>query len=165
MDITPELMAAQVSDAFKNAISKNPGTYILCLKLNLATQIMIGKLGTFNFKPGYYYYVGSAFGPGGILARCGHHIKISTRPRWHIDYLRQHCVLDQILYSDAPDHLEHWWANWLSGITYTTIPIADFGSSDCQCTSHLFFSPENISDLLLDSNKSISAVLNPSEIS
>ena len=158
-------MPAQVSDTFKNALSKNPGTYILCLKLNQTTQVMIGKLGNFNFKPGYYYYVGSAFGPGGIQARCGHHIKIAARPRWHIDYLRQHCILHQILYSDDSDHLEHRWADWLSAITNITIPTPDFGSSDCQCTSHLFFSRKNISNLLLDNNKTISSVLNPSEIS
>ena len=165
MGLTPELMQSTATDTLKSSLPENPGTYILCLKLNLPTQIMVGKLGTFNFKSGDYYYVGSAFGPGGIQARCGHHIKISARPRWHIDYLRQHCVLQQILYSEEPCHLEHQWADWLSSTAGISTPVHGFGSSDCQCASHLFFNLENTGSLLLQSNKAIFSVLNPSEIS
>jgi len=117
-----------------------PGTYILCLKLKCTTQIQIGKLGAFEFKKGFYFYVGSAFGPGGIRARCAHHIKISAKPRWHIDYLRKHCILEDIIYSDDQRHLEHQWASMTSSIESIETPVTGFGSSDCQCPSHLFFS-------------------------
>ncbi len=40
-----------------------------------AIRIQIGKLGQFKFKKGYYAYVGSAFGPGGLNSRIKHHIE------------------------------------------------------------------------------------------
>lgn len=121
-----------------------PGTYILCLKLAKQQIIQIGKLGYFKFKSGYYYYVGSAFGPGGIAARCTHHNKISMKPHWHIDYLRTHCKLEKIVLSFGPEHLEHRWAKYLENLKETSIPVQGFGSSDCSCGSHLFFSGDEI---------------------
>ncbi|HEY9050143.1 MAG TPA: GIY-YIG nuclease family protein [Gammaproteobacteria bacterium] len=122
--------------------SGKPGTYILCLHLKYSQNITIGKLGTFHFNKGYYYYVGSAFGPGGVAARCKHHFHISAKPRWHIDYLRQHCSLSAIYYNMKNRHLEHQWANTLQ--TVFTIPANRFGSSDCDCASHLFFSSTSV---------------------
>lgn len=137
----------------KTALPKAAGTYVLCLKLNDTSQIKIGKLGAFDFKKGFYFYVGSAFGPGGIQARCGHHIKISDKPRWHIDYLRKHCVLEDIIYSDEPHHLEHQWASMISSIESIETPVAGFGSSDCKCPGHLFFSPIDAMDNILNNKK------------
>ena len=42
------------------------GTYVLLLHLPDNEQLTIGKLGTFDFPAGWYAYVGSAFGPGGV---------------------------------------------------------------------------------------------------
>jgi Uri superfamily endonuclease len=50
-----------------------PGTYALLLKLDKQERITIGKLGTFDFPAGYYLYVGSALGPGGLRARLARH--------------------------------------------------------------------------------------------
>lgn len=116
-----------------------PGTYILCLKLANQQLIQISKLGQFTLKVGYYYYVGSAFGPGGVAARCAHHSQISSRPRWHIDYLRAKCQLQQIVYSLEAEHLEHQWASHLNKLDETSLPVVGFGVSDCDCESHLFF--------------------------
>jgi len=149
----------------KSALPNQPGTYILCLQLKQPTKIAIGKLGIFDFKEGFYFYVGSAFGPGGIQARCGHHIKISTRPRWHIDYLRQHCDLQHIIYSDEHQQLEHQWAHFASSINSIETPIAGFGSSDCRCLSHLFFSPVDETQTLSNNNEYIVSALNSSDIS
>ena len=123
--------------------SGKPGTYILCLHLKYSQNITIGKLGTFHFNKGCYYYVGSAFGPGGVAARCKHHFHISSKPRWHIDYLRAQCQLISICFNTSIKHLEHDWANQLGKIL--SHPVAKFGSSDCSCNSHLFFSKTAIS--------------------
>ena len=64
-----------------------PGTYALILVSSSDRWIEIGKLGKFLIQPGYYVYAGSAFGPGGLKARIAHHMRISQRPHWHIDYL------------------------------------------------------------------------------
>jgi Uri superfamily endonuclease len=116
------------------------GTYILCLYLPENKSIRIGRLGSFNFDRGYYFYVGSAFGPGGIAARCGHHLKTSSRPRWHMDYLRRHCRLQYIVFSTSKQRLEHRWANKLQRDSTYSIPVAHFGASDCSCAAHLFYS-------------------------
>jgi len=55
------------------------GTYVLILSLDKVTQIEIGKLGTFLFKSGFYTYVGSAFGNGGLRNRLAHHLNISKK--------------------------------------------------------------------------------------
>lgn len=114
-----------------------PGTYLLELHLPERRRITIGKLGTYIFESGYYYYTGSAFGPGGVAARCKHHVNISRKPRWHIDYLRAQCTLVSIRYSLSSKHLEHRWAESLAA--EASQPIEKFGASDCNCFTHLFY--------------------------
>ncbi len=116
-----------------------PGTYILCLYLPENKTIRIGRLGDHDFKQGYYFYVGSAFGPGGIAARCGHHLRLSHEPRWHMDYLRRHCRLQYILFSTRRQQLEHRWAGKLAKDSNYSIPVTRFGASDCRCAAHLFY--------------------------
>ena len=102
-------------------------------------RVEIGKLGQFNIRAGYYVYVGSAFGPGGIRARIAHHLKISERPRWHIDYLRPAMDPIEIWFTFDSRRREHLWAGLLAGHRNATIPVSRFGASDCRCESHLTF--------------------------
>ncbi len=51
-------------------------------------QLRVGALGAWTFPEGTYLYVGSAWGPGGLRARVGRHLRGSAALRWHIDYLR-----------------------------------------------------------------------------
>jgi Domain of unknown function DUF123 len=67
-----------------------PGTYVLVLSSRSTDLIQIGRLGALQLQSGFYVYVGSALGPGGVRARLAHHLKLSRRPHWHIDYLRAH---------------------------------------------------------------------------
>lgn len=116
------------------------GTYILVLRLEKATSLTIGKLGHFDFKKGYYLYVGSAFGPGGLAARLKHHLSVSSKPRWHLDYLRPATRVTDIRISKENERNEHLWAEQLGSMDSMTIPIPGFGSSDCTCPAHLFHS-------------------------
>ena len=116
-----------------------PGTYALIFSACQKGQIDIGRLGTLKLKPGFYIYVGSAFGPGGLKARIGHHRKTAGRPHWHIDYLGPFLELIEIWYTCDPVHREHQWAKIISNTRGTSVPLAGFGSSDCRCKSHLFF--------------------------
>ncbi|MEJ2590508.1 MAG: DUF123 domain-containing protein [Candidatus Thiodiazotropha sp.] len=88
---------------------------------------------------GWYLYVGSAFGPGGVAARCNHHRRISERPRWHIDYLRAAASLRGIWFTHDTERREHHWAAILSRDMGLECPVAGFGASDCGCESHLFY--------------------------
>ena len=116
-----------------------PGTYALILTPNGSKPVKIGKLGLLQVRKGYYIYVGSAFGPGGLKARIAHHKKVSNRPRWHIDYLRKVTHLEALWYSFDSVRREHQWADILANAKGVTVPVPGFGSSDCNCKSHLYF--------------------------
>jgi Uri superfamily endonuclease len=118
------------------------GTYLLLMELQEAQQIVVGRLGLLSLKAGWYLYIGSAFGPGGIKARCGHHRKISPRPRWHIDYLRAIAPLREIWFSHDPERREHQWAQWVSKRRGMQVPLPGFGSSDCDCETHLLYTAQ-----------------------
>ena len=117
---------------------KCPGTYVLVLEALERTQIKAGRLGELDIIPGWYAYVGSAFGPGGVAARCGHHIGISAKPHWHIDYLRAVCRLREIWFSCDSARTEHTWSNLVGKGRGASQPFPGFGASDCDCRSHLY---------------------------
>jgi Uri superfamily endonuclease len=115
------------------------GTYALVFTAKRKKRLIIGKLGTLNLQPGYYVYVGSAFGPGGLRARIGHHCNKADRKHWHIDYLSEHLAPIEVWYTHDPTRREHHWSERLSHTRGVAIPLAGFGSSDCHCISHLYF--------------------------
>jgi Uri superfamily endonuclease len=119
------------------------GTYLLILRLDRdVVGLPVGKLGALDFSAGYYLYIGSAFGPGGLPARLAYHAKRrKTRPHWHIDYLREHGELEEAWIIACPVRLEHAWVNALSAASDVQPVAVGFGASDSPCPSHLFFSP------------------------
>ncbi len=121
-----------------NEPGSRPGTYVLILEALEDARIAVGRLGDLELMSGWYAYVGSAFGPGGVAARCRHHRQISQRPHWHIDYLRAACELREIWFSHDPQRREHTWAELLKGSRGARQPFAGFGATDCDCGSHLF---------------------------
>jgi Uri superfamily endonuclease len=92
-----------------------------------------------HFQSGFYLYVGSAFGAGGVRARVNHHLQASTRPHWHIDYLKPHVSVREVWLSYDRKRREHLWARFLSSMPGISVPMPGFGSSDCGCEAHLFF--------------------------
>jgi Uri superfamily endonuclease len=111
------------------------------MRLARGQTLNVGRLGSQRFRRGWYLYVGSAFGPGGISARCNHHRRVSTRPRWHVDYLRVAAPLRAIWFCHAVEPLEHRWAETLANELGLSAPVAGFGASDCDCPSHLYYLP------------------------
>ena len=125
------------------------GTYVLILQLKNSAKLQIGKLGRFDFKKGYYAYVGSAFGPGGLAARLKHHLTLSANPHWHIDYLRKTARVVEVWVGPGPKRHEHTWAEKLSLHKDARCPVKGFGSSDCGCHSHLTYFEHKPSPVLL----------------
>jgi Uri superfamily endonuclease len=119
-------------------IPSSRGTYTLILCCTHLRRLEVGKLGVFDFRKGWYAYIGSAFGPGGLRARCFHHLRPTLRPRWHIDYLKTVASLRAIWFSTDPVPREHQWSNLIRRCIDAATPIPGFGSSDCDCPSHLF---------------------------
>ena len=116
---------------------ESPGTYVLLLHLRQSAPIQIGRLGLIIFQRGWYAYVGSACGPGGLAGRLGRHLRPEKKLRWHLDYLRVLAEPRRIWYSTAAERLEHAWAAALA--SGGARPIHGFGCSYCRCPSHLFY--------------------------
>ncbi len=119
-------------------MDSTPGTYALILQSDINTRTQIGRWGRLDVRAGYYVYIGSAFGPGGVLARVSRHCRDAKSKHWHIDYLREFTSLTSVWYSLSPKRLEHTWAKTMAGMKQMT-PIEGFGCSDCKCEAHLFF--------------------------
>jgi Uri superfamily endonuclease len=119
-------------------IPATSGTYALLLACPRSRKLRIGRLGERWIPLGWYIYVGSAFGPGGLKSRCLRHLRALRRLHWHIDYLRPAASLQDIWFT--LDHVprEHLWAEIIAGLPGADIPIPRFGASDCRCRSHLF---------------------------
>ena len=113
------------------------GSYILLIKLPTEQTIRIGSLNTIQFPRGGYAYVGSAM--GGFKARLNRHLKGNKRLHWHIDFLLQKAGISNIILGETTDKAECAIAQALSR-QFDSIP--GFGSSDCKCGSHLFFTTE-----------------------
>jgi Uri superfamily endonuclease len=91
--------------------------------------------------PGFYVYLGSAFGPGGVRARVQRH-RVRARCRhWHVDYLRSVTRLAQVWFSYDQERREHAWADVVGKTMQGTAPLAGFGASDCSCGTHLYYFP------------------------
>ena len=114
-----------------------PGTYALIFASSVSRDIRVGRRGSVRIQPGFYVYVGSAFGPGGVRARVGRHFRKSKCKHWHIDYLRAAVDPVCVWCSYAHDRLEHDWARAFSELDGVS-GIKRFGCSDCRCDSHLF---------------------------
>lgn len=66
-------------------LPEEKGTYVLIAAVAQMKRLEVGSLGMQVLLPGFYLYVGSAFGAGGLRARVGHHLEATTDPHWHID--------------------------------------------------------------------------------
>ena len=129
-DVPPEPLAH---------LPSSPGTYVLMLRFSRRLENLVGSLGTLVMQPGFYVYVGCAFGPGGLAKRVGRHARAEKKRRWHIDYLTAVATLDEVWYTVDTAHRECQWADALRQLRGATVPLDGFGSSDCRCRSHLFF--------------------------
>jgi Uri superfamily endonuclease len=122
-------------------LPEDKGTYVLIASVAQMKRLEVGRLGTFEIVPGFYAYVGSAFGAGGLRARIGHHLQSKARPHWHIDYLLRIAEPIEVWFSTASHKLERHWASLLEEAPNFRIPITRFGSSDYHRSrsSHLFY--------------------------
>ncbi len=123
------------------SMKSESGTYALILQSRQETKVQIGRWRQIDVEQGYYVYVGSAFGPGGVRSRVARHYRSDKPLRWHIDYLREHLMPLAAWYSHEPDRLEHRWAHVFSTMG-DMVPIEGFGCSDCKCHTHLFRTSE-----------------------
>jgi Uri superfamily endonuclease len=118
-------------------MTSDPGTYALLLRADTEQEIEVGALGVMPVEPGTYVYAGSAFGPGGLRARVGRHVRGDGALHWHVDYLRAVTTLETVWYTHDPNRRECTWARVLRSLPDATVPLDGFGASDCNCPAHL----------------------------
>jgi Uri superfamily endonuclease len=117
------------------------GTYALIILVPFDAEISVGALGRRSFPAGYYVYVGSAM--GGLAERVGRHLRREKRIRWHIDYLLTRARVIDVIVAEGRGE-----CRIAKRLAERLRPVEGFGSSDCGCTSHLFYGrdlPEVIS--------------------
>ncbi|MFW5691835.1 MAG: GIY-YIG nuclease family protein [Chloroflexota bacterium] len=122
-------------------IDQRKGTYVLILNLPESQSVTAGRLGTFDFTAGWYAYVGSAFGPGGLRGRLRHHLAPVKKPHWHVDYLRAVAPVREVWALASTDVYEHVWATVFGKYPGAAIAVPRFGASDCRCAAHLIYLP------------------------
>ena len=119
------------------ALRPEAGTYALILRSDANGRVQVGRNRSLQMEAGYYVYVGSAFGPGGVRARVLRHARNAKSKHWHIDFLRAVAAPIGVWCAYADRDLEHRWARTLSGLPDLT-PVPAFGCTDCNCETHLF---------------------------
>jgi HEAT repeat protein/Uri superfamily endonuclease len=118
---------------------------VLALWLKASRVIPVGQHGEFEFPAGWYLYVGSALGPGGLLSRLVRHrrrLASGKRARWHVDYLREQAVWGGAWGLAAGERLECTWAAILRRLPEVQVIVPGFGASDCHCPGHLVHVPD-----------------------
>lgn len=109
-----------------------PGAYVLVVRLDRVTD---------GLPPGRYLYCGSAYGPGGIRARLGRHMRRGKAIRWHIDRLTEAGqVMGAWVFPQGNE------CALVAQLAHLPVPKPGFGSSDCRvCASHLLAWPPGFS--------------------
>jgi sugar fermentation stimulation protein A len=118
---------------------EDTGSYLLVLKLERERLIKIGRLGEVMFREGYYIYVGSAM--RNLRARIERHRRKGKKLHWHIDYLTWVADGFDSIPIRSSQRQECEIAQAMSSLM--KIGPSGFGSSDCRCLTHLFWSERN----------------------
>lgn len=127
-------------------IPKLPGSYIILSKLHAEARIGSGPFAGKLLPAGIYFYSGSAFGPGGLRARVGRHLRFGTKNHWHFDHLKDLLNIFEIWYTSELENKECQFIRKIQESRESSFPIPGFGSSDCrnQCPAHLAWQPINV---------------------
>ncbi len=113
------------------------GTYALVLKCTNNVKVSVGKLGNIEFKKGCYVYIGSAM--NSLEKRIERHKKKKKKKHWHIDYLTSRENFEIVrIFSKVSEKKEE--CKLAEKIKETCDGfVKNFGCSDCNCKSHLFY--------------------------
>jgi HEAT repeat protein/Uri superfamily endonuclease len=136
----PMPVPAAPVQAFQRSNVPTVGIYVLALQLDRPQPIRVGRLGDIRFPAGWYLYVGSARGPGGLQARLARHRRClgpKKQAHWHVDYLREQAIWGGAWGRVSDERLECAWAARLRGLPGAENVAPGFGASDCRCPGHL----------------------------
>lgn len=137
---------------FIEAHTVDSGCYILLITCNTPKIFSFRKSSPIlSYLPGTYIYVGKA--KKHLQKRMAYHLRRRKKLHWHIDRLTLNADHVRALPIRLPEAPECDIARALAD-RFPAIP--GFGSSDCKCDSHLFYTPyepvhdPNFVDILMD---------------
>jgi len=111
------------------------GIYVLIIQLSSDTAVEVGALGKLTFKKGWYAYVGSA--QNNLEQRVRRHLRKEKRKFWHVDYLLDSDAAKVIaVFHKQIDKTGECAV--AKAIGEKGEAVDGFGSSDCNCKSHLY---------------------------
>lgn len=125
-----------------SALDSCGGLYALVCLLPRPARVSVGRLGEVSFPAGWYVYVGSARGPGGLAARVGRHLRAEKRAHWHVDHLLARAQVREAWGCPGATSSECAWARALAHLPRARRWPQGFGASDCRCLGHLVAFPE-----------------------
>ena len=114
------------------------GIYCLIMNMGKNKKIQVGRRKSKDsFPKGFYCYVGS--GMNNLEARIQRHLSKNKNKKWHIDYLLDSAtILDTKIHTQGS--LTECGVNErIFQIEGAEILAPGFGSSDCNCVSHLAY--------------------------
>lgn len=117
----------------------NKGVYCLLIYLKKKQDIKIGNKEV-TFPKGYYCYVGSAL--NNLQKRIERHKSFSKRFHWHIDYFLEKAKILDVKTIKTEKRKECWLNNRVRNLKGKTI-MNKFGSTDCNCETHLHYFKKN----------------------
>ncbi len=109
------------------------GCYCLIIEVNKNQYLKIGKKLKIDFKKGYYVYVGSAM--NNLESRVKRHLSKTKKLHWHVDYLLKNNEITEVIYN-LDKKVE---CDISQKLAKNNTFIKDFGCSDCDCESHLYY--------------------------
>jgi Uri superfamily endonuclease len=113
------------------------GSYLLFLYVS--EEISIDRRGELiRLEKGFYIYVGSAFGTGGLSSRLHRHVRKKKKKHWHIDQITMHSASSILGIGIAINKREECKMSQLLNNFDSLTPILGIGNSDCtkNCLSH-----------------------------
>ncbi len=118
-------------------VSSGPGAYVLLIELGAPLALEVASL-----PAGRYAYCGSAYGPGGLKARIGRHLRRDKPMRWHVDHLTKAGRVVDV--QAVPGGRECDLLARVLEMAGASVPVPGFGSSDCRrCPAHLVALPDD----------------------
>jgi len=134
-------------------LPEGKGVYALVVEVERDIEIVVGSLGPAKLAAGYYVYVGSALGPGGLKARISRHLSKSKKLKWHIDYLLLNgsTRVIGVVCALINEKYECRIVKKLLGYG-AYAPIRKFGAMDCEekCPAHLLKNDKPVSKVIAD---------------
>jgi len=111
------------------------GVYVLIIQVDWDIHANVGAKGRLTFRKGLYAYVGSA--QNSMEQRVKRHLRKEKHRFWHVDYLLANdaAKVIEVFHKKADKTDECMIAK---AIGERGEPVDGFGSSDCNCKSHLF---------------------------